>query len=109
VNRIGIDTPRAVFVIGMAESGVEFIGEQLELLGLTPMPGSQARPGGVPGSGDLSRFNDRLLRDLGASGVKPPLLPRLEFWNRLEHRLVAGQRLFASTRSSNPDESSPWV
>ena len=109
MNRIKNDPPTTVFVVGMVESGLGFLGQQLELLGLSPMPGSRARAGRVAGSGELARFNDQLLMDLGASGIKPPLLPRLEFWGRLEHRLDEGQRLFASTRSTASGPSSPWV
>lgn len=53
--------------------------------------------------GDLSRFVDGLLADIGSTPTSPALLPLLELWNRLGHRAAEARQLFAAAAGSVPD------
>jgi len=94
--------PRAmVFVVGMQESGVEAITEQLVHLGLRPVPVHETAGDPVDAPVSLDRLADELLAELGATLDVPVLLPRLELLRRLEHRESEARRVFeAACRAS---------
>ena len=86
VSESRVEIRDAVLVVGMHESGIEVIADQLRNLGLAG-PLSDSMEG-------LTRFNDQLLAELGASWDQPPLLPRLELWDRLKHRVDDARSAF---------------
>jgi len=92
--------PDIVFVIGMFESGLDSVADQLQLLGLdggkellesTSMSPKKA----------LARFNDELLAELGATWQSPVLLPRTELIRRLAPRAEEARRRFRAVFGEN--------
>jgi len=97
--------PRAmVFVVGMPESGIEAITDELVHLGLRPVPTHGVAGDHEDVSVSLDRFLDELFAELGATIDVPVLLPRLELLRRLEHREGEARQLFeAACRASKSD------
>jgi GT2 family glycosyltransferase/2-polyprenyl-3-methyl-5-hydroxy-6-metoxy-1,4-benzoquinol methylase len=111
VSAIVDPSPTGVFVLGMYESGVEIIGEQLQILGLESVvtPTAKSLDASDPGD-ELTRFNDRLLVELGGSWSKPTLLPQIELLSRLEHWREEARRVFrAAYPAVLEGGKSPWV
>ncbi len=105
--------PRSVvFVIGMYESGLEIVAEELHLLGLRRVASTSGSEGPPPAVAELSRFSDELLGDLGATWDEPVLLPRLELWRRLANREEEARSVFAQAcqvESEDEGGPNPWV
>ena len=94
-----------VFVVGVEESGVEAIAEQLGHLGLRSVPAGIATGEADDAGSALDRFIDQLFDDLGATADMPVLLPRLDLLNRLKHRQEEARSLLGAVLGAPADDA----